>query len=181
MKRFYSFIAVISLCTCMIGTAAAQNNGVFSQGTVNINVGLGLPTYFHDIAVPPLSLSVDVGVYDFGRNIGTIGVGGYFGFCHHNDHHHTYYYYGNFSDFLVGPRVSYHFSGIPNVSNLDLYANILLGANFRIAEYNDYNYTYFGYDFKVGAKYWFNNYVGVWGEIGYSALSFLEAGVSFKF
>ena len=174
-------------------TLRAQNN-IFTQGTSNLNVGLFVPTYFPRAMHPPVSISYDCGVADFGQNVGSLGVGAYLGFAiskmYYIDIFNSRYVLGRETFFCVGPRVSYHFSGIPNVPKLDLYGVLFLGVQMINSPFSHYNKGQltepglslaFAADAKVGAKYWFTKSFCFYLEAGWGHISMLEGGVSFKF
>jgi hypothetical protein len=145
--------------------------------------------------LPPVSVSYDYGIVDFGMP-GSMGIGGYFGFSGSKSRYNwngiNNYWSINTSYINLGPRVSYHFNGIPNVSKLDLYVHLFLGVQIRNYVYrysnqyvgdkmNPYTDAGFAADFKIGAKYWFKDSFGAYLEIGWGSISAIELGVSFKF
>ena len=65
-------------------------------------------------------------------------------------------------------RIAWH----PNfeVKNLDTYATLKLGYNVNLTSDKTEYYTYkggFSYGFNVGARYFFSNNIGIFGELGY--------------
>ncbi|GBU26607.1 hypothetical protein R84B8_00117 [Treponema sp. R8-4-B8] len=86
----------------------------------------------------------------------------------------------------LGGRFGYHFNW--NIKNLDTYAVTTVGLTIITEETKYRNKSpdsnvegefLFGID--LGARYYINNWFGFWAEIGYSANSFLDIGLTFKF
>lgn len=151
----------------------------FSEGQIDINIGVGLiPTFYTgNRGLLPLSVSGEYGVTD------DISVGGYVGFSTSNssvitknDVRYTYT--------IIGIRGSYHV----NLSEkLDTYFGLMLGYNRVNVKYDDdfffanYNPTsssgiYSGF---IGSRYHFNEKMGVFAEIGYG-ISWLTLGFTTK-
>ena len=200
MKKVIASALIITICFSA-SLLNAQTN-VFTKGTSNLNLGLHIPTYFNHIMLPPISVSYDYGIADFGENVGSLGIGAYSGLSvwrmRYNKNWSASIIYFN-----IGPRVSYHFSGIPNVPQLDLYGFLFMGLQLQ-SFYGKITHTpddggdpiisneppvsiststtpLFSADVKVGAKYWFKDTFGAYAEIGWGTISIFEAGVSFKF
>ncbi|MDL2238685.1 hypothetical protein LJC25_02955 [Bacteroidales bacterium OttesenSCG-928-K03] len=185
MKKLHSLLLIIFIS--FTSPQLFSQTNVFTVGTSNLNIGFNLPSYSKNLISPPISVSYDYGIVDFGKNAGSIGIGGYIGYSISRE---KYYISGTeFIDFYnhlyIGPRVSYHFNGIPNVPQLDLYSHLLIGVLIDIERHlhsrNVYTESYFAADFKIGGKYWFKDTFGVFLEIGWGSISALELGVSFKF
>jgi len=190
MKKIFASALIITMCFS-VSLLNAQTN-IFTKGTSNLNVGIYIPTYINYNALPPISVSYDYGIADFGKNVGSIGIGAYAGLSvwrmpwAGDPAANTIY-------FNIGPRVSYHFNGVPNVPKLDLYGTLFLGLQLQRVflplrdENNQYIglgprvFPFFAADAKVGAKYWFTKSFCFYLEAGWGSISMLEGGVSFKF
>ncbi|WP_461096940.1 hypothetical protein [Spirosoma luteolum] len=172
MKKFhYAFLLLVAL---LMGTQSfAQMKIDKSSKFLNAGIGVGGYGYFSGSGIA-LNASYDQGVYE---NI-TAGVLG--GFRS---------YGSGVSSFDVGVRGSYHFNELLNISqdNLDVYAGI--GVSFyRLSYGSTYlrsvgisdSYTTAYVPIHVGARYFFSNNVGAFGELG-SSLATLKLGVTFKF
>jgi len=134
-----------------------------------INAGVGLPSFFDDINVPPIHVTVD-------RNIG-IGdkklpffAGGFVGFSGYSSGRYSSSRYFSYS-IPVGGRFGYHLNW--GVKNLDTYGVATFG--WIIGEIM----PLVGVNF--GVRYFVTNWFGFWAEAGYTTFSFLDLGVSFKF
>jgi hypothetical protein len=184
MKAFR--LALLTILLFGFTTAIqSQEKSLFSVGNSTVSVGIGLPSTFTNILIPPITTSYEYCIIDFGRKIGSIGVGGLAGYAFHR------YTYGDaiYTDhyILIGPKGTYHFNGIPNVPELEVYGSTVLGVlidasrnkskNVSGIVYKD-NVVNFGYDVKLGAKYWFKPTMSAYAEFGYG-LSFFEVGLSF--
>jgi hypothetical protein len=159
-------------------------------GNITMNAGVGLGTPLHgNMSIPPLVLNVD-----YALPMGGIPftLGGFFGFNQSKydydwgNYGYTYTYTGT----AFGARLAYH----PNlgVKNLDAYTTFALGyylygakAEYTgewgaISQPSPKNYDTFYYGFNLGARYFFTPALGAWAELGYSALSYITAGISVK-
>jgi len=165
------------------------------QGNILVNAGLGFgaPLY-GDTVIPPISASVDVALPLGGL---PLSLGGYFGFTT-TEYKQSYsllsYNYGytfSYTGMAFGGRVGYH----PNfgVKNLDPYANLTLGYYLFTAkaEYtgdwgssvvktDPVDYSTFFFSANIGARYFFTPNIGAYAELGYSALSYVSAGLTVK-
>jgi hypothetical protein len=156
---------------------------------VNAGVGFGTPLY-GDMAIPPLIVSVDYALPLGGL---PFTLGGFFGFNQSKDEpsYADYGYISTYTGLAFGARAAYH----PNfgVKNLDTYAALALGYYLYSAKTEWTNwpsglskpspekYDRFYFSGSVGARYFFIPKIGAWAELGYSALSYVSAGITFKF
>ena len=151
----------------------------FSEGQIDVNIGIGLiPTFYSgNRGLLPLNISGEYGITD------DISVGGYIGFStsrssviNKNDVRYTYT--------IIGVRGSYH---VDLDENLDAYLGLTLGYNRVGVRYDDdflfpgYNPTrssgiYSGF---IGSRYHFNENMGVFAEVGYG-ISWLTFGFTTK-
>ena len=181
------------LAFVFIASTAIANAQTFKKGDLDINAGLGLGYsygfYSGSSAWPTLYASVEKGFFQI-KDIGVISIGGLLAYEHISVSDLDY----SWNDFYIGARAAFHFSQI-KVENLDLYAGISTGLRFY--SYPVYNYvitsTYPYYDYTyenethtttfggmfAGAKYFFTNNFGAFGELGYD-VTYLKLGVTFK-
>jgi hypothetical protein len=164
---------------------------VIDEGDILINVGVGFGTpLYGNMSIPPLSVSVDyalpIGGYPF-------TVGGLVGFNQSKYEWNSAGVYGykfTYTGIAMAGRFGYH----PDfeVDNLDVYATIALGYYIYTArtEYTGNwggitqtpasSYSRFYYGLNVGARYFFTGNIGAFAELGYSALSYVTAGITIK-
>ncbi|AEF85580.1 hypothetical protein TREPR_2648 [Treponema primitia ZAS-2] len=192
MKKFLS---AIFLCSVISGVSIFAFEAedlktypdVTPAGSFAINGGIGinaLGSKYGELTVPPLSVSAD-----YALPLGGLPffVGGIFGFYASRDSWKewttSYEYTGLFFD--IGARFGYHFNW--TVPNLDTYAVATLGvgiesSNLKIAGKNHPDTdpaVLFGV--AIGGRYFFTPNLGAFLELGYSSLSIVTLGVSFKF
>lgn len=199
-------ILLLVFVTAAFITARGQS---FAKQQMDINFGFGIGnTFVHSGAYktfPSISTSFDYGVTD------AISVGGYLGYASA-----TYKYtglewhpsgngignaYGNYYSYtdtykyrfsIIGVRGAYHFAKfIPN-EHTDLYAGLMLGANFVKYTYTTdspyaehvavaaQSYSGFAWSAFLGCRYRFTDNVGIFGELGYG-ITYLNLGVNFRF
>jgi len=163
--------------------------GIGSGPLMNIGVGFG-NNWGYKIRVPPIVFALDFPFRAINDLPFTLGIGA--GFAMHTWDYGYSYYYSNSKytrmSFAINGRFAYHFN--VGVENLDLYPFIALGARLWLEKY-DYNSSsvknrsdfYGRFDFGIGAgiRYYFTNSIGVFGEFGYTGLTWASAGLAIKF
>ena len=160
------------------------------QESVFINVGIGWGFFDYDIGIPPIMAAVDIKLpIDL-----PITVGGFGSFSTQK-----YSYIGisfAYTEISFGARGAYHFNF---VKNLDLYGVLSLGyviystsvsgayydglSDYWKKWYEDL-YTIpskFYWGTSAGARYFFTDLLGVYAELGWSATTFINAGLTLKF
>jgi hypothetical protein len=181
--------------------AAVAAGGAFGQAWYNsyapgiegskvfINAGVGYGLLPYKMSLPPISASVEYGLAKIPLSFGV-----YFGITGYDEELSAYSSYkGTMTGF--GARASYHFNFL---KNLDPYASLTLGwlvysqevkatvpgvpgyTEDRTATAENDLSTFF-YGFNVGARYFFTKNIGAYAELGYSAVSVVNAGLSLKF
>lgn len=190
-KLFTSVLLVALFIAAGMQQSKAQT---FDVGDKVINAGIGLgATYYsgtyYTAGFPPIIIS---GEYGFKDDIGpgVIGLGAYLGFDSYKwEYSYLTYDYGwKYTTVIIGARGTYHMEFI---DDLDTYGGLLLG--FQIV--NDKpigNYPVgigylepdaagaFVYSFFAGARYYFSDNFGVFGELGYG-IAWLSLGAALKF
>jgi hypothetical protein len=158
-----------------------------NKAFLNAGIGLG-PTRGLSMGLPPITASVDFKI----SNTVPITVGGLLTFA-------TWKYSGGNPPYTIdltylnvgiGGRGMYHFNF---AANLDVYAGLVLGYVIQRATisygsgYNSGNapnykgVPFFLFGVNSGVRYFFTDSIGVYGELGYSGLQYLSAGLSMKF
>lgn len=184
------------LSICGFATMAQE---VFYKGTIatNVSIGLGNNASGFGMGFPPVSLAVDYGIVDnliMGEN-GSIGIGGYFGFATNGERYDLfgYSYKARYTRMAFGVRGTFHYQFL---DKLDTYAGLMLGLytySWKYdysGSYDPYDYYYYGLnnnsnssDFAfsafVGARYYFNDNLGVNAEVGYG-FTYLSAGITYR-
>ena len=185
MKKFLftiAFAAVIHSFGMAQSSSSVFNNG---DNLLNIGIGVGSPFfgsgYSASIPVNP-TITYEKGVTD------AISVGATFSYAS------SKYTYSDFtSDYTlkesaiyIGARGSYHFNQLINLdNNLDLYGGASLG--YVIVSVSDNQgdsaaaASAAGFGLFAGAKYFFAPTTGIYAELGYESLSYLNIGITFKF
>jgi hypothetical protein len=155
---------------------------------INAGIGFGAPLQ-GSMVIPPLTASVD-----YAMPVGLpFTVGALVGFTTSEDTYTAgpYGYTADYTGFAMAGRFGYH----PDlgVKNLNVSATIALGYYLYTAKasYNDWpdalakikpkDYSQFYLGLNIGGRYFFTNNVGAFLDLGYSALTFVTAGVTFKF
>lgn len=170
----------ITIVLMMALLAAFGNaNAQYEKGNIDVNVGFGLGSTIGagKTQLPPLSLSVDYGYSD------QISIGGYLGYTSSKDEFPILNYSWKFSYLIIGVRGAYH---LDLVENLDTYAGVMLGYNIASAKFEgslsgipEPKVGGIAYSGFAGARYHFNEKLGVFGELGYG-ISFLNLGLTMK-
>jgi hypothetical protein len=142
-----------------------ENNNVF----INTGVGYG-PTGGINMGIPPLSISFDIKI----SNSVPITIGPTLIFSTWKSGYFNYTYW----NFGIGGRAMYHFNF---VKNLDVYAGPTVGYAIRFfGEDFEYDHGYVLWGGYTGARYFFTKVIGVYTELGYSGLQYVNAGLSLK-
>jgi len=180
--------AVLLVCLGIGGIFAADftqfPEGIGPGPMINVGIGYGY-TWGWNIKLPPIVASVDFPVSFIGGLPFTLGGGagiaiyGYDGIYSGINYRYT--------ELAILGRFGYHPDlGVPN---LDVYAIASLGIWLEFLKYagggyySDYNSTWFHFGFggSLGVRYYFTSFLGVWAEVGYTSLTVISGGVSFKF
>ena len=147
---------------------------------INGGVGVG-PSGIYSRGIPPISLSVDVKL-PIPLPI-TVGVMGIMSTWRYSPY--LFSYAVTYRNIGIAARGMYHFNF---ARNLDVYAGLTLGYAFQTATVSGsyYGSTYSGSPFflyggKVGVRYFFTSFLGVYAEAGYSGLQYANGGLTLKF
>jgi hypothetical protein len=151
---------------------------------INAGVGFGTPLRGNTV-IPPLTVS-----FDYALPLGGLPftLGALAGFTTSEYKPYGMGYRHNYTGIAMAGRFGYH----PDlgVKNLDVSANIALGyylytgkATYdsgatATGDPDNYNRLYMG--FNLGGRFFFTNNFGAFLDLGYSAMSFVTAGLTFK-
>jgi hypothetical protein len=152
--------------------AAKAQNPVFVKGDKVVN--LGIDNY------ATISASGEYGILDGIADKGSVGVGAFVGYGFRILGSKYY----NYSHALAGVRGVFHY---PFIDKLDTYGGLGIGLKYT---HWSWDKSYWGYSasdnsvglssgFFIGARYYLNEKLAVFGEAGYG-LGYLTAGVAFK-
>ena len=177
MKKMKKLFAALIASVVLMGTAAAVTpsdiflnyGGNISEGDSLAKASIALPwTFFNaegDWKLPTL-----VGEYEYAVKLGPVpfSFGGYAGISGYGGDG-----YGNVV-LRAGGSATYHMA-VPPVKGLDVFASLKLGLRADIG-----SDASFGFEpgFGVGVAYFFNDSIGITGDIGYPSA---RIGAIFKF
>ncbi len=183
---------VLFLFSLLLAFGANGFSQTLHAGEQTIGLGLGIPSTSGKTSSSTPSFS---GFYEYGFTnkigIGHIGGGAILSMAG-ADYNYGYGVDGNYRQFLVGPRASYHFdmtdiTGDKAWDVVDVYAGVMAGLRFEHYSWEipyDDKYTKDETtpitDVFVGIRYAFADHVGVYAEAGYG-ISYLTVGISFRF
>lgn len=159
---------------------AGLSFGYYGYGYLGSRVGFAIP----------LSVSVEYGFHEF------LSAGGFIGFANWRYEYPSVNSKYSWTYVTFGGRGTFHFAGLMNenldtnidLEKFDLYASVIIGLEVR--SYNASSGTYdYGYNTGVspvfgpflGAKYMFNNKIGIYLEGGRTTYGWGTIGVSAKF
>lgn len=174
----------------MVGVSNAQ---AFKKESFAANLGLGFGWYSYGYSVsslPSITLSAEKGVWDV-QDVGVISLGGTVGYKRAS-YDWNYLSYSNkwsWTDFIIAARGTLHPYLIED-EKVDLYGGVALGLRFETWKYYDVvlsgtpnkytdNNTHPLIGIYAGARYFFSDHFGAFGELGYG-LGYLTLGLSYK-
>lgn len=171
MKIIQTLILVAFTSTTLL----AQQNGGFKKGDKLLNIGIGVNS-FYDGGIP-IGASFEKGITN---NI-SVGVNA--------DYLSTDYASLKFTAIYLGVRASYHFNDLLKIESekIDLYGGPTLGYrsfSWKDADQNDLGDEYGSGLFLgafIGGRYYLNNKIGLFAELGAIGSTNARVGVAFKF
>lgn len=179
MKKRIGILVVGALVLLTMKDVQAQ----FKKGDRLLNIGLGVNSYYNGGI--PISAIYEVGVTP------EISVGGGIDYLSH-EYNYTYNYRRRFTALYIGARGSYHFNELLKIKDkrFDVYAGLSLG--FRSFTWSDDKYyNNYGLDssygsglylgIHIGGRYYFNNRLGAFLELGSLGSTNARVGVTLKF
>ncbi|MES2109588.1 MAG: hypothetical protein V4577_12600 [Bacteroidota bacterium] len=179
---------LLVLLLAITSTVMAQSKSAFSNGDNLLNVGIGLGTpffgtgYSASLPVNP-TISFEHGFSD------EISVGAQVSYASYkfNDTYQGQTYYSfKYNATYVGVRGSYHLGEMLELdSKFDVYGGGSLGyVVLSASDSEGYSGTLgsaVGYGVFGGGKYFFSHNAGIYAEVGYQSLSYLNVGLALKF
>jgi len=157
-----------------------------SQGSWIISVGAGPGTHVFGNGYgfgPGIKIFFENGTWKLGPGVLTLGGEVGLSFFSYHWYYRDIRYHESWVNYMFGARSAYHYGW--NVKGLDTYGGIPLGIGFSAHSYDNYAgykgysaiYPYLG--LFVGASYFFNDFIGLNGELGYN-VTYANLGVIFK-
>ncbi len=194
-KNILKFMGALALAATIPATATAQ----FEEGDNVLGVGVGILGGYNvgwsgsDYSqTPAINLHFDHGMGELGP--GTWGLGGYVGYksASYKARYLNYYNYDyRYTWLVVGVRGTWHYNEWHG-DKWDTYGGVMLayrGVTYK--DHTDYgaysylgnSYTYsgsgVGFSGFLGARYFFSDKIGAYGELGYG-LTALQIGLAVK-
>jgi len=173
----------LAFATMFLFASNSINAQSYEKGSMILNIGVGVGGNHGGTLAAGFgtSGSFEIGIWPTG-DFGVVGLGVVSGFVFSSQAVSIYTY--DYTEFSIGPRGVYHFTIIP-VENLDVYAAADLLFVSQTTIYNDgftpNDTTSDVYGGAVaGVRYYFSDFFGVYGEVGYSVM-FLSGGIALKF
>lgn len=175
-----------------LGIMSPTFSQAFDVDTKVVALGLGLGSSIgpsgNASQFPGISLQYEQGMWDVGGP-GVISLGGYVGY---KGYSYKYSAMGidtksSWNYTIIGVRSAYHFTGLEN-DKLDLYAGLMLGyyfVNYKVSNNQGFSGgggsygNSFSMDIYAGARYYLNDKIGLFGELGYG-VAFLNVGAVLK-
>jgi len=159
-----------------------EDNGMF----INFGIGLG-PSGSYNMGIPPISGSIDFKISE--ELPITLGASLIFSTWSWSSGISSYTVNVTYTNIGIAGRAMYHFNF---AENLDTYAGLILGwviQNASVSYGSGYTSTpsgtYSGNSFflwgsGIGIRYFFTDSMGIYGELSYSGLQYLSAGLTLK-
>jgi len=174
MKNIFKFLCVVVM---IFSATMASGQARYDKGDLLLNAGVGFGYYYAGGVT--LMLSGEWAVND------VITVGPYLGYTSYRYNVVGYRYRYTFLD--IGVKGSYHFSELFEIRDekVDVYGGLSLGylissySGSGFAGYDDPYGSVFRLGIHIGARYFFNEKVAGYGELGYG-IAPLSLGVTFK-
>ncbi|MBL7792208.1 MAG: hypothetical protein JNK77_07785 [Saprospiraceae bacterium] len=181
MKKVLFVLVTAVLCCGIMQESQAQ---AYEKGSKVLNIGLGVGGWYDfGFGAPGVSASFEAGIWPTGK-FGVIGLGAYTGFRVAVDKYD--FYDVAYTNFVIAPRGTYHFTIIP-VEKLDVYAAIQLITAFESINYRDDDDFFTDSNnlniypgVVAGVRYYFSDRFGVFGEVGYN-LNYITGGIALSF
>ncbi|OYT16223.1 MAG: hypothetical protein B7C24_08945 [Bacteroidetes bacterium 4572_77] len=168
-------------------TFAANAQHIFNKGDVAINAGIG--AFGYGGFVPSIEISGEIGVIPTGE-IGIVSFGGEIGYKY-SSYSWAYSGYSNdyhYHQFIFGGRAAWHLQTFES-DKWDAYAGVAIGMR-TYTNYDTWNWEDNEYESSahigsyssvfVGGRMMMSESFGLFAEVGYSHLSSVRFGMTFK-
>ena len=184
MKK--SILLLSLLAAFAIAPKASAQDNPFAARHIMVSAYTGLPTQFTGMRIPPLGLTLEYGIADFGQgDYGTIGAGvAYEARMNRRLYEDDHY---NIWAMQLAPYACYHYFFN---ENMEVHAKVGFGwNNYETPGVTKRVNTVAMYDF-VGASYFFSPSIAATAEVGWSGgigfrpesgVAIMHLGVSFVF
>jgi opacity protein-like surface antigen len=191
MKKLLFVLVIASL---VLGNAFAfdfmKASPALGDQKININLGVGYGLLKYDIAIPPVSIDI---AYRLDDMIGIpLSIGAYAGFTTTDNGGNESSVWGNWSETMIafGLKAKWHFHLF---DFMDTYIGVTLGymlwetVNVWTSSWSGIKYTYtytydqFFYAANLGLRFFFTDNIGLYLELGYSAITVASLGLALKF
>ena len=166
MKKTAIVFALVAMMFFAMPKATAQENP-FAAGKIKATAYVGLPYSFSHILLPPVGLAAEYGIVDFGDGkFGTLSAGAAFDTGLHRFEHLNI-------EWQATGFASYHY-----FINSTFEVHAKAGAGLYHYGFGDTHFSGIGWYEFAGISYYLSPSVALTAEAGYSALSYLHAGIS---
>jgi len=156
------------------------------QGSWIVSVGIGPGTHVFGNGAgfgPGIKVFFENGTWQLGPGILSLGGDIGFSFFSYHWNYGVNKYGETWVNYMFGARCAYHYGW--KIHGLDTYGGLPLGLGFSAHSYDRY-VGYLGYQpvypylgIFLGSSYFFNDHIGINGEIGYN-VTYANLGVIFK-
>ena len=184
-KILLSILLLAAVSTVSMAQSSSSSSSAFNNGDNLFHVGIGVGSpffgfgYTSSFPVNP-TISYERSVTD------VISVGGTISYASSKFNDNGFVAFKESATY-IGVRGSYHVNQYLNLGDkVDLYGGASLG--YVVVSVTDNQGDNFGgtasgagFGLFAGGKYYFQPNFGVYAEVGYESLSFLNLGVTFKF
>lgn len=182
MKKVFTIALVLFITLAVAKDLSAQT---FSKGSkvAQIGLGFGFAGVYGDAGFPPITLGFQYGLED------KISIGPIVGFTTSSETVFDTKF--SYSYVIIGARGEYHF--LENSDKMDAYGGLTLGyaiVSSSVTSTNSYYGSFFNnsatasasyavYGFHVGGKYYLNQQIALFGELGYG-IGYFTVGASYR-
>jgi hypothetical protein len=177
------FLTTVALTIFSISTVRAQKGDIFAVGDNNLNIMLGVGSWYYDsyyhTSLPQFSVSFDHGLRD-DWGPGVFGIGGFVSAATYKYDYYSYDEDYRSAEFNIAARATYHYQFFDKV---DTYGGVLAGIKIRannIPNNSDEGIYPVGSVF-AGIKYYFTDNFSVMSELHAGNLAFFNIGIGLKF
>lgn len=182
---FATLLMVASMTQSITASSSFKNSYENASWLLSPGIGLGLGGFYGSTSIPPISIALDRQT-EIGSEKLPFSFGGYAAYSSSSENFASVKF--SYSYIIVGARGLFYFNRWVKVSNLDLYAGLLIGYNIVTVSSSS---PLLGYSVGAsalvatalaGARYYLSQNIGIFGELGFgSGYGALTVGMTFKF